>query len=497
ANASSFTLSNAHASAAGTYSVLVTGACGSSEPAATLTVAAATAASTPTAQGVCEGAPASFSTTPSGTGPFTFQWKKDGTPIGGATASSYSLASAQSTDVGTYSVVVTGACGFVEVGASLEVNAATGASTPSSQTVCEGSPASFATTASGTGPFAYQWKKDGVAIGGEASSTLLLGSASLADAGTYSVLVTGACGSVEPSAVLSVGASLSATTPSSQTSCPGGSASFATTAGGTGPFTYQWKKDGVALSGETASSLSLSNVQASDAGSYSVLVTGACGTLEPAATLTVPTPVSATEPVDGIACAGESVVFSTVASGDGPFSFQWKKDGIALPGEVASTLTLASVGAADSGAYSVLVTGACGSVEPDAVLSVYGTTSSYCTSKQNSQGLFPTIGSTGTPGATANDFSLTLSNALPNKTALAFWGVQQNGAPFNGGTLCIKPPLLRLTLKTTNASGSTSIAVPVDLSLVGVTRHYQWWARDPADPFTVSLSDGLSVTFCD
>ncbi|MCK6445055.1 MAG: immunoglobulin domain-containing protein [Planctomycetes bacterium] len=496
ANTSSLTLSNAQSGDQATYSVLVTGACGSVEPAASLTVNAATTASALVTQSVCEAASASFSTTPSGTGPFTFQWKRNGSPIDGATSSSYSIPSATLGDAGLYSVLVTGACGSTEPSATLTVNASTGAFGPSSQTVCEGAGATFVVNASGTGPFTFQWKKDGGPLAGETASSLTLPNVSAADAGSYSVVVTGACGSVENAATLTVNTTVGASTPADQTVCPGGGATFTTTASGTGPFTFQWKKDGVAIGGANASSLVLSNVQASDAGSYSVLVTGACGSVEPAATLAVSTPVSATEPSDATVCAASPVSFSTTASGDGPYTFQWKKDGVALPGETASTLVLTNVGAADQGTYSVLVTGACGTVEPDAVLTVWGTTASYCTSKQNSLGLFPTIGSTGTPGAQANDFVLRLSNALPNKTALAFWGVQQNGVPFNGGTLCIKPPLLRLTLVSTNASGAASIAIPVDGSMVGATRHYQWWSRDPSDPFTVSLSDGLSVTFC-
>jgi hypothetical protein len=497
ANTSSYSIASAQASDAATYSVLVTGACGTAEPSATLTINTATGASTPAPQAACPGGSAAFSTTASGTGPFTYQWKKDGSPNGGANATSYSLSNVQPSDAGTYSVLVTGACGSVEPGAALTVNVATSAAGPFDQTACEGTGASFSTIASGTGPFTYQWKKDGSPIGGANASSYSIPSVQASDAGTYSVVVTGACGSVENAAALTVETAVGATTPNSQVVCPGAGASFSTTASGTGPFSFQWKKDGAPLSGEIASTLVLSNVQPSDAGTYSVLVIGACGSIEPSATLAVSTPVSATEPADEIACAGETVTFQTTASGDGPFGYQWKKNGVALPGETASSLVLANVVPADAGTYSVLVTGACGSVEPDAVLSVFGTTTVYCTAKQNSAGQFPAIGSTGTPGATANDFVLTLSNALPNKSALAFWGTQQNGAPFNGGTLCVKPPLIRLHVKVTNASGFASIAIPVSAPMIGVTRHFQWWARDPADPFGVSLSDALSVTFCD
>ncbi len=497
ANSSTLNLTNLQAIDAGTYSVVVTGACNFVEPSATLTVNTSTSASTPSSQTVCPGGGASFSTTASGTGPFTYQWKKDGGAIGGANSSTLNLTNLQAVDAGTYSVVVTGACNFVEPNATLTVNVSTTASTPSSQSVCEGGSASFSTIASGTGPFTYQWKKDGGAIGGANSSTLNLTNLQTSDAGTYSVLVTGACNFVEPSATLTVNASTTASTPSSQTACSGDTVNFSTTPGGTGPFTFQWKKDGSPIGGANSSSLALTNVQPSDAGTYSVLVTGACGSTEPSATLAVNTTVTASTPSSQIACVAENVSFSTVAGGSGPFTYQWKKDGVALPGQTSDTLNLNGVQAGDAGTYSVLVTGACGSTEPSATLQVFGVVTSYCTSKQNSIGLFPTIGRTGTPSVSTNDFVLTLTNAVPNKTALGFWGTQSNGAPFDGGYLCVKPPLKRLNLTAANAGGFAGTAIPIDASMIGTTRYFQWWQRDPSDPFTVSLSDGLSVSFCD
>jgi hypothetical protein len=97
------------------------------------------------------------------------------------------------------------------------------------------------------------------------------------------VLVTGACASTEPSGTLPVDDPVTASDPPDQTICVGLNASFSTTAGGTGPFAYQWMKDGVDIGGATASSYTIVGVTAGDAGDYSVAVTGACGTLETAA----------------------------------------------------------------------------------------------------------------------------------------------------------------------------------------------------------------------
>ncbi len=82
-----------------------------------------------------------------------------------------------------------------------------------------------------------------------------------------------------------------ATHPAATSASVGGSVTLSVSATGTGPFTYQWRKDGAALAGQTGATLTLSSVAASDAGSYSVVVTNALGsTPSNAAALTVSAP---------------------------------------------------------------------------------------------------------------------------------------------------------------------------------------------------------------
>ena len=66
--------------------------------------------------------------------------------------------------------------------------------------------------------------------------------------------------------------------PQDQTVTPESAVSFAVTASGTGPFTYQWQKNDNDLSGQTGATLSFSSVKLTDAGQYRVLVTGLGGT---------------------------------------------------------------------------------------------------------------------------------------------------------------------------------------------------------------------------
>jgi len=69
------------------------------------------------------------------------------------------------------------------------------------------------------------------------------------------------------------------TPPASATACLGDSVTFSVAASGSPPLTYQWKKGGVDLTGETNSSLTINPVAAGDAGSYTVLVTNPCGSV--------------------------------------------------------------------------------------------------------------------------------------------------------------------------------------------------------------------------
>src|SRR5206468_3632301 len=131
---------------------------------------------------------------------------------------------------------------------------------------------------SGTAPFSFIWQKDGNLLPTETNNSLMV-SASAVDAGTYSVTVNGACGSITNSATLTVLTNVSATSLTSLTNCPGTTATFSTTPSGTGPFSFVWRKDGNILNGQTSSSFSIGSVSAGNVGTYSVAVTGACGSL--------------------------------------------------------------------------------------------------------------------------------------------------------------------------------------------------------------------------
>jgi len=150
----------------------------------------------------------------------------------------------------------------------------------------------------------------------------------------------------------------------------GGSATFSVVATGGGTLSYQWSKDGVNVSGATASTLTLPSVSASSAGDYRVVVTALGGTVtSQPATLTVVTaqaPTIVTRPLTQTVVVGARLTLSVDAAGTAPLSYQWRKAGNPIVGATNPSFTLPSVQVADAAAYAVAVTNAAGTVVSDA-----------------------------------------------------------------------------------------------------------------------------------
>jgi hypothetical protein len=168
--------------------------------------------SQPIAQSIVSGSTASFSAVAVGTGPLTYQWRKNGLNIPGAVASSYVIAATTITDAGTFSVVVANSAGgATSRDATLTVNAPPAiVGGPLSQTAYAGTTVSFTITVSGCAPFTYQWQKNGVNINGANSAAFTIVNVQTDSGGSYTVFVTNAFGSATSTAAqLAIGASAS------------------------------------------------------------------------------------------------------------------------------------------------------------------------------------------------------------------------------------------------------------------------------------------------
>ena len=379
ATSSSYPLNNVQAGNAGSYSVAVTNNVGSvTSSVATLSVGnGPSITSQPQSRTNNAGTDASFSVTATGDAPLAFQWRKNGASISGATASSYTRPSVQAGDAGSYSVIVTNPVGsLASADAVLTVNVPPGITgQPQSRTNVAGTAASFTVAATGTAPLSYQWRWNGGDISGATASSYTRAGVQPADAGSFSVVVTNSVGTITSGdAVLTVTVPPGISgQPQSRTNNAGTDAAFAVTATGTAPLSYQWRLNGAGISGATASAYTRPSVQGSDAGSYSVIVTNAAGSLTSAdAILTVNLPPGITgQPQSRTNNAGSDAAFSVTATGAAPLGYQWRFNGTNLSGATVSAYTRFSAKAADAGSYMVVITNFLGSItSAEAVLSI-------------------------------------------------------------------------------------------------------------------------------
>jgi PKD repeat protein len=180
---------------------------------------------------------------------------------------------------------------------------------PASQTLIEGSNATFLVDAGGTPPLSYQWRFNGQTVPSATNSSFTRLHVQCSDAGDYDVVATNLAGSVTSLvAILTVSSPPVITLqPGNQTVVAGQPADFSVNATNDcgGDLAYQWQFSGTNLVGATNSAFTVTNAQPADAGSYAVLVTNSAGAITSAAavlTILLPPVVEFTaSPTNGVA----------------------------------------------------------------------------------------------------------------------------------------------------------------------------------------------------
>src|SRR5207244_2063603 len=113
--------------------------------------------------------------------------------------------------------------------------------------------------------------------------------------------------------------------PQSRTNSAGTQATFSVAATGTAPLIYQWQLNGSNIADASGTDLTLNNVQATNAGNYSVQITNLAGlaTSSNALLTVIEAPLITSQPLSLAIAAGSNVAFSVVAAGTKPLSYQW------------------------------------------------------------------------------------------------------------------------------------------------------------------------------
>lgn len=234
--------------------------------------------------------------------------------------------------------------------------------------------------------------------------------------------------------------------PVSLTVTQGQAAAFSVAASGTAPLSYQWYfNTNTALSGQTATNLNIASAQAANAGSYSVRVSNAGGSVTSAlATLTVLLPPAiTTQPQSQTVLVSNNVTLTVVANGTAPLTYQWYYNTNALiPDATNATHVINNVSTNDAGAYSVLVSnnyGASNSAYATLAVNVPNTNGDWFVSPTGSDA---NPGSMTAPFATLNK---AISVVLPGQTIFMRGGMYLPNATIritNSGTANARIQLL-------------------------------------------------------
>lgn len=250
-------------------------------------------------QAVLTGTTVTFQAETTGAPSLTYQWRRDGQNLAGAVTSVLTITNVQPAQSGRYEVVVWTASRATASGPrTLRVGAPPAIiQPPLAIEPWPGETAVFSVVAAGGSPLQYQWRHNGTPLAGAIGPSLEVRDVNPAAEGTYDVLVSDESGFTNTSAPASLtlsGKPWIVRDLAGLAVVPGTTATFQVAVADTAiiPVAYQWYKDGLLLASHTLNSrvdsLALTNVQAADAGIYSVRITNRALAAPGFASLSVP-----------------------------------------------------------------------------------------------------------------------------------------------------------------------------------------------------------------
>jgi gliding motility-associated-like protein len=381
ATTDSYTISNLTISDAGSYRVLITNQCGTSQSETKqLTVRELPVIVVqPVSTSICVGG--SLQLTSSVTGADTYRWLRDGNVVNSNT-SQFSINAVAVSDAGNYVLEASNTCGTrrsntAAITVSQRPSVASVNQTFNGDRLCVNQPLTLSVSVNDNQSTItqYQWKKDGIAINGATGSTYQIARVSIADNGIYSVDVTNGCGTTQSSAQgkvtqVQVGAAPQLSLQNNLNSpiqlCEGGSATIGVDviANNGGVPQLSWKQGGVLLPGLTSNTRVIASVSKTDKGVYVVEASNSCGTgLLSFGLIVKEKPVITVQPViRQELCVGQPLELRVEATTNntGSLSYQWYKGGQLINGATNAAYTVANLNTGNAGTYTVEVQNSCG-----------------------------------------------------------------------------------------------------------------------------------------
>jgi hypothetical protein len=231
---------------------------------------------------------------------------------------------------------------------------------PAMHIICAGTNVVLNVGAVGIGAVSYQWQVNRTNLIGQTTGTLVLNNIQPVQQGHYRVLVTDQTGTPtsDEGLVVVLFPPTFVGQPTSVSVRSGESATFSAIATGKESPTLQWRLNGFPIAGATNRTYSVGSASTANAGNYDCVANNSCGTtLSTGAALTVDAPpLIVTNPTSQTVLLGTTVSFTVTSSGSAPLSYRWCKNGVDIPGAIATTLTIPNAQFSDEANYTAKAT---------------------------------------------------------------------------------------------------------------------------------------------